>query len=117
MKKYIFCIISLLLMVGCQNQKLAKVQIDTSMIEKAGLYQINQVDANYIVFYQMDVDPKSIQLKNDKDRIVISFEKETSGSEDVLAYKLDSDSIKNKKICVIDEQGKEYSFETVFVNS
>ncbi|WP_415981017.1 hypothetical protein [Faecalicoccus pleomorphus] len=120
MKKLSICALLLLACLGCQNKEVSMVRmdvntVDASMFDDTGFYMINSSKEQMIVLNHMHVDPKSVKAEQNGNTITIHFQKQASVQEDVLIFSLDTSTLEDPTIRIMDEKGREYAFETVFV--
>ena len=120
MKKLSICALFLLACLGCQNKEVGMVRmnvnaVDASMFDDTGFYMINSSKEQMIVLNHMHVDPKTVKAEQNGNTITIHFQKQDSVQEDVLIFSLDTSTLEDPTIRIMDEKGREYAFETVFV--
>lgn len=120
MKKLSICALFLLACLGCQNKEVSMVRmdvntVDASMFDDTGFYMINSSKEQMIVLNHMHVDPKTVKAEQNGNTITIHFQKQDSVQEDVLIFSLDTSNLEDPTIRIMDEKGREYAFETVFV--
>lgn len=120
MKKLSICALFLLACLGCQNKEVSMVRmdvntVDASMFDDTGFYMINSSKEQMIVLNHMHVDPKTVKAEQNGNTITIHFQKQASVQEDVLIFSLDTSNLEDPTIRIMDEKGREYAFETVFV--
>lgn len=89
--------------------------VDVSMFDDTGFYMIHSSKEQMIVMNNMHVDPKTVKAEQNGNTITIHFQEQDSVQEDVLIFSLDTSTLEDPTIRIMDEKGREYVFETVFV--